>query len=296
MITFTQLAARAQDATGTNDATTLLNIKSDLNQGLRLFKDQARRYWTRTGISTNIVATQQYYQLPFSVVRVSNVKVVANGLTYPVEQVTSEDEWNKMNVIPAVTINVPTYYFIRGNNEIGLWPVPSTNVTNGLSLAVEPRMVDMTFTDITGTATFTNNSTTVTDSATSFAQYMLGYYINVTDGTDGNWYKLAVFDSTSSVEIENDFLGVTGSHTYLLGQVPDIPEDYHLSLVHYALANFFAFKRKDKDMALFHQGAFNDLAQQYQDVWASKTTGVVINPINRYRYNIFTIPPNPFSG
>lgn len=295
MLTFTQLCTRAQDATGTNDATTLTNIKSDINQGLRLFKDQARRYWTRTGISTNIVANQQFYQLPFSVVRVSNVRVVANGITYPVTQIQSEDEWNKMNVIPAVTINVPTYYFIRGNNEIGLWPTPSANVTNGLSLAAEPRMVDMSFTDITGTATFTNNSTTVTDSGTSFTQSMIGYWISLSDGTDGNWYRVATFDSTSAVELENYFTGLTGSHTYLLGQVPDIPEDYHLALVHYALANFFAFKRHDVDRATFHLNNFNLLSDQYQEVYASKTTGIVIDPIQRYRYSIFTIPPNPFT-
>lgn len=296
MLTFTQLTNRILDSTGANDTTTTTNAQQDINQGLRLFKNMARRYWTRTGIQTNIVANQQYYQLPFNCVRVSNVKVVNNGLTYPVEQVTSEDEWNKMNVIPAVTINVPTYYFIRGYNEIGLWPVPSTNVTNGLSLAIEPRLADMSFTDITGTATFTNNSTTVTDSGSSFASKMVGYWITDTDGTDGNWYKLATFTSSSVMLLENDYQGLTGSHTYLIGEVPDIPEDYHQALVHFALANFFAFKRKDKDMATFHMNNFNLLAKQYQDVYAAKTTGKVINAINRYRFNIFTIPPNPFSG
>ncbi|SRR5260221_4966477 len=296
MLTYTQLSNRALDATGAQDATTLANIQQDINQGLRLFKNAARRYWTRTGISTNIVATQQYYQLPFNCVRVSEVKVVANGLTYPVEQVTSEAEWNKMNVIPAVTINVPTYYFIRGYNEIGLWPVPSTNVTNGLSLAVEPRLVDMSLTDVTGTAIFTNNAVAITDSVTNFTQQMVGDWISATDGTDGNWYKLATFNSTSSFNLENVYQGITGSHTYLIGQVPDIPEDYHLALVHFALANFFAFKRHDVDRATFHENIFNNLAEQFQNVYASKTTGQVINPINRYRYNLFTIPPNPFSG
>lgn len=295
MLTFTQLTNRASDIVGTSDTTTVTNIKQDLNQGLRLFKNAARRYWTRQEKTTNLVSSQQYYQLPSDVVRVTEVKVVANGLVFPLEEVSSEYQWNQLNIIPAVTINVPTYYFVRGYNEIGLWPTPSFNQTSGLTVSFEPRLTDMSIEDVTGTATVTVNSVTVTDSATSFTQSMIGRYLQVTDGTDGNWYKIGSYTSTSVIGLENYYQGITGSRPYLIGQSPDIPEDYHLGLVYFAAYNFF-LKRKDNNTATMYLNMFNDLLTQYRAAYSSKSTGVVQNQMNRMKYSIFSVPPNMMTG
>ena len=64
MLTFTTAYNRAINMVGISPNTNLqdvINMKSDVNQGLRLFKNASRRYWTRKEVSANLVAGQQYY-------------------------------------------------------------------------------------------------------------------------------------------------------------------------------------------------------------------------------------------
>jgi hypothetical protein len=293
MLSFTQAVSRVTDIIGASDSSTVLNAKSDINQALRLFQNAARRYWTRTEKVADLVAGQQYYQLPGDAVRVSEIKVVANGLVYPLKQISSEYQWNGMNVIPAITINVPTYYFVRGRNEIGLWPKPSVLVTNGLSIAYEPRMAEMSVDDVTGTATVSDTSTTVT--GTGFTPQMVGRYFTVTDGTDGLWYKIASYTSATEIGLENYYQGIAGAgRPYIIGQCPEIPDDYHLALVYFAAYNYF-LKRKDMQVATTYQALFNDLLHQYKETYSAKSTGIVIDPVTKSKLNLFMLPPNQIS-
>lgn len=296
MLTFTTLTNRVTDITGVSTSSTdIPNFQMDINQGLRLFKNAARRYWTRKEVTANLVENQQYYTLPADMVRVTEVRVYSNGLQYPVEQVSSEYIWNKLNIIPAVTINIPTYFFIRGRNEIGLWPIPSSNADTGLVVSYEPRLADMSLSDVTNlTVSVTNGSTTVTNAANGFLPNMVGQWFSVTDGTDGNWYQIVTYDNAGSIELENYYQGATnssGTATCTIGQAPDIPEDYQLGLVYFAAYNFY-LKRNEENSAMLYKGMFDDLLQSYRETYAAKTTGVVQSTMDKYRYNIFTIPPN----
>lgn len=309
MITYQQLYTRAADITGislTTNLQDLTNVQMDVNQGLRLFKNAARRYWSRQEKSTPIVNNQQYYQLPSDCVRVTEVRVVSGTLNLPVSQVDSEAMWNKLNVIPAVTINMPTYYFIRGYGELGLWPVPSTNNVVSLVISYEPRLTDMSLNDVTSTAntytvinpstpvtaTVTNAATTVTLSQNIVTPNMVGQWFQVNDGTDGNWYQIGTYVSTTQFTLVNDYQGISGgSHTFIIGQAPDIPEDYHLGLVYYAAYQYY-LKRSDNGSALMYKSLFEDLLNQYREAYAAKTTGQVQNDIGDVAYNLFWVPPN----
>jgi hypothetical protein len=276
------------------DTTTVTNTNQDINQALRLFKNAARRYWTRKEVTANLVQGQQYYTFPEDVVRVTEVRVNSSGLNFPVLGVDSEAMWNRINIIPAMTINLPMYYFIRGRNEIGLWPIPSANVTAGLVISYEPRLPDMSVDDVTGTCSVTQGSVTVTSSS-AFNSNMKGMWFTVTDGSDGNWYPISAYTNSSSITLENYYQGPTeGSATFQIGAVPDIPEDYQLALVYYAAYNFF-LKRKDNDTATMYNAMFQGLLSEYRDTYAAKTTGQVQQAIDDYRYSIFTLPPNPIT-
>ena len=299
MYTFTSLKNRTADICGfspTADTQDATNVGQDLNQGLKLFKNQARRYWTRKQAAANLINNQQYYELPPDAVRVTEVYVNSNGLNYPVKQVSSEYLWNKINVIPAITINVPTYYFIRGRNEIGLWPLPSANATNALNVSYEPQlqigMADVT----TGTATVTNGSTAVSFASNIVDPTMVGRWFQVQNRFNEMWYQVATYDSTSQFELEN-FYGGYGSSglNYIIGDCPDIPEDYHLGLVYYAAAQFY-LKRKDKATSELFNDQFKDLLTQYKEAYSGKTTGMVQNQTDSYRYSIFLIPPPPITA
>jgi len=237
------------------------------------------------------------------------VRVVSGTLNLPVNQVDSEKMWNKLNVIPAVTINMPTYYFIRGYGEIGLWPVPSTNNVVSLVISYEPRLVDMSINDTTSTsntytasnpgtsvtATVSNGSTALTFSQGIATPSMVGQWLQVTDGTDGNWYQIGTYVSSTALTLVNDYQGISGSnHTFQMGQAPDIPEDYHLGLVYYAAYQYY-LKRSDNASALMYKSLFEDLLNQYKETYAAKTTGQVQDSIGDVAYNLFWIPPNPIT-
>lgn len=289
------LTANLQDVT---------NIQMDINQGLKLFKNASRRYWTRAEKSAGLVANQQYYLLPADLVRITEVKVISNGLTFPLTQIDSEAIWNKQNIIPSMTINLPLYYFIKGNGEIGLWPVPSQTTANALVVSYEPRLQDMSVDDVTSainssgntvTATVLAGSTTVTFSASIISANMVGRWFTVNDGTDGNWYQIGIFDSSASFELVGDYQGISGSsHTFVIGQAPDIPEDYHLGLVYYATYQYY-LKRSDNESAMLYKSLFEDLLNQYKEVYAAKSTGQVQNDMGNIGYNILTIPPTNLS-
>lgn len=299
MITFQQLYNRAADICGIDpaqDTQDLTNIKQDINQGLKLIKNAARRYWTRKQASANLINNQQYYELPPDCVRVTQVYVNSNGLNYPVKPIDSEYLWNKINVIPAVTINVPTYYFIRGRDEIGLWPIPSANAVNSLNVSYEPQL-ELSQDDVTGgTVTVQGGSTTITCSTNSWTPDMVGRWFQIQNRYNEAWYQIANYNNTANLELANFYAG-TGSMAldYVIGDCPDIPPDYHLGLVYYAAYNFY-LKRKDNATSELYNGLFNDLLTQYRENYASKQTGLVQSQSDQYRYSIFMIPPPPITA
>lgn len=272
------------------------NIAQDMKQGLFLLKNAARRYWTRKQISSTLVSGQQDYQLPADFVRTTEVTITANGIVYPLVEVPSEHMWNELNVIPAVTIYIPTKFFIKGNNVISIWPAPSTSNVGTITVSYEPRTPDYSLPDVTGTATVTNGSTTVVDSATNFTQQMIGQYFSVTDGTGGNWYQIGAFDSNSSIELSNFFQDISGSgRSYIIGACPDIPEDYQMALPYYAAYQFY-LKRKDQGQAASFLGLFQNLLDQYMETYSVKSTGIVQTKQAAEVYSVFGIPPFNLSG
>lgn len=298
MLTFTQAYTRAANMIGLNigiDSQDLTNLKQDINQGLRLFKNASRRYWSRKEVSTALISNQQYYTYPMDAVRVTELRANSNGLDFPILQVDSEAMFNRINIIPAMTINLPMYWWVRGRNEVGLWPIPSQNTPAGLVVSYEPRLADMSVDDVTTTTvTVTNNSASITNPSSAFLPNMVGMYFSVTDGTDGNWYQITASTSTT-LTLENYYQGITENNaTCIIGSAPDIPEDYHLGMVYYACMNYY-LKRNEMGSVGFYKGLFEDLLQQYRENYAAKSTGQVQQEIQDYRYSLFTLPPNPIT-
>ena len=299
MITYTQLYKRASNIIGidpTVDLQDLANAKQDINHALRLFKNQSRRYWTRKEVTANLVAGQQYYTFPEDMVRITEVRANTGGYNWPLVNVDSEALWNRFNVIPSNTVIVPQFYFVRGKNEVGLYPTPSQNQTAGLIISYEPRMVDMNLDDTTTTTvTVTNGSQYVTSPSSSFNTNMNGMYFTVTDGSDGNWYPIIAATPTQ-LTLENYYQGPSESGaTCQIGLVPDIPEEYHIGLAYYAAYQFY-LKRNEMQNATLYKSLYEDLLMQFKQAYANKTTGVVQKPLTDNIFNIFWLPPGIISG
>lgn len=297
LLTFNQITSRTYSMIGSpNDGgVTMAEIVQDVRIGLNLFKNGSRRYYTRNEGVATLVSGQQDYTFSQDIVRPTTVKVNSGSWIYPLVEVPSEDEWNRLNVIPAVTIYVPTKFFVKGRNVVSIWPAPATGTVGTLDTSFEPYVPDFYLSDVTGSANVTNGNATIlaAGGGTPFSQSQIGWWFTVNDGTGGYWQQVVGFNSNSSIAIENNYNGLTNSTaTFLMGAAPDVPRDYHEAFIFFAAANFYN-KRKDFGAANQFMGYFNELRNMYLSAYGSKTTGVVFTKQRGEVYNIFTMPPPP---
>lgn len=295
MLTYTQMYREVADNCGfspTTSSLALTNAQRHLNLALRKFKNASRRYWTRKEVVTNLVANQQYYTFPEDMVRITTVKATSGGLTIPVTMIDSEELWNRLNLVPAMTVGIPTQGFVRGRNELGLYPVPSQNVSNGLIVSYESRLKDMTLDDTTTiTLNVTQNSNILVAATGAFTAKMVGMWVSTTDGSDGNWYQIVGFTDATHVTIENYYQGISENGVAcIVAFVPDIPEDFHQALIDYACYRYF-LKRKDATMAANYKSLFDEAVKDYKANYAAKTTGLTQDDLTPYQYNLFGLPP-----
>lgn len=250
----------------------LVIAKRDINEGGSMFLNRLGRKFNKEYLTTNLVADQQYYQMSTTTLRVSEIRVLNGTNYYTPHLVASEEEWNKLNSI-STTGSYPTDYYIRGFNEIGLYPTPSSNVTSGLIVSHEPQHADLSQADYTtGSVTVTNGSVTVTHSATGFTQSMIGRWLQITDGSDSKWYKIAGFTSTSVITLENYFEGISGSgKTFRIGEIMKIPNAYQDAPVYYALDRFYQ-TNNDQKSAMTYQVRFDQKVKSAKETYGRSTS------------------------
>lgn len=295
MLTWTEAHQKAQAITGDDSTTALVLLKSDINQGYRRFNAAMNRYFTRRAKVTNIVDGQQYYQVSPDCIRVIKVRAsqsTTGTVKYPVRQVRSEQEWDALNTVQQEG-NWATYYFVRGSDEIGIWPIPSSDITNGLEISYEPRDKEFSQEDYTtGTVTLTNGSATVTGSSTVFTESMIGRGFKTTDGSDGYTYKVAGYASGTSITLEEPYIGLSNSGiTYKIGETFLFPEEYHDAPVDYAVARYFE-QRNQQERAMYHMARFESALKEAREKYASSSQSAIITDRNE-AINWWLIPPEP---
>lgn len=279
MLTFTQMKKKAANFCGIyDDAPDMDSIITDIHTGVKLFQNAARRYWTRREKKTNLNANQQYYQFPSDMLRVRTVRVKSGNRMVPLTEVFSEEEWDSLNVSQFAAAGHPTHFFVKGADEIGLYPTPRQTVADGLVVSYEPRMVDMAIEDVKLNANVTENGVTVVDPQGRFKPNMVNdCWLTVTNGSDGNWYKIVKFIDKNNIQIDNNYQGLTENNVpILIGQCPSFPEEYHLAPVHYAAQQFFLL-RKDLESAGMYGQLFDKAFAEYRRVYGKKTSSGVIN-------------------
>lgn len=286
MLTFSERKKQVIQLCGINyEEPIMATIIQNMNTADKMFENAARRSWTRREKIAKLKKGQQYYQIASDMLRVATVQCrIASGsdITNPLTEVQSEYEWNKLNSFPFST-SWPTHFFIRGNDEIGIYPTPSEDIVDGLMVAYEPRVRDMGIDDFKFTADVVQNSASIINPsetlAGGFQAYMTeNFWLKSTDGQDGNWYKLQKVISETEAQLDNNYLGPSGTGvSFLMGQAPPYPEEYHIAPVYYAAFQFFAM-RKDTDSAAMYRTLFEDLLEQYKTVYGSKTASGIINP------------------
>lgn len=282
MLTFTQRKQMAAKKCGIHyEENEMDYIVANINNADKLFQNATRRPWTRKEKRADVTSGKQYYQIASDMYRVAEVRCRQSNnsnVVLPLEEIRSEHDWNKMNSMPHSGM-FPTHFFIRGNDEIGIYPKPAENITKGLIVAYEPRIRDMGVDDIEFTAIVTENNTAIESTTDVFAPYMEeNWYAFRTDGKDGNYYKVQKVVDARHAILENNYLGNSATDApFKIGQVPPYPEEFHEAAVNYACFNFFAM-RKDTDSAAMYRTLFEQSMEQYKSRYGNKTVSGVITP------------------
>ncbi len=298
MLTFNQIYAEVQDQTQDYSASALTGIKRAINQGMRKFGAILNRDWRNDERTFSTVANQQYYQMPEDAIRIKALTVLVGNISYVLQEIADQDYWNTLNE-RTQTSSVPEFYYVKGSDQFGIWPVPSSSSNTG-TLTFEKNMRDMIQDDVSspGTIAVTNANNAVVGTSTAFTANMVGrvLFVDPTGASgDGSGYKIQSFTDATHVTLENNYAGVTGgSKGYLIGEVPDIPDEFHESLVDYSAARFYR-KRRDISTAKDLEAAFNDALMLCEESYSSKTASQYVRqPRQRYGYTQFkrdlTIP------
>lgn len=269
-----------KEETGLSDAASIVKFDRDLNRGGARFIAALGREYNRKSRVTNLVANTQYYQCPEDTQRISEVIATHGGHTLPLTQVADEESWRLLNM--TGTTDQPTHYFIRGFDEVGLYPTPANNVTAGLEIVFGPRSGRLRADDIDDTTTnttitVTNGSQTITSSGTPFTAAMVGRGFEVTDGTDSRWYRIAGFTSTSILTLENYYQGAGGSgKSFRIGDVMDIPDEYLETPAYWAIYRHWK-RRGATTKAEAAKKEFKDGLEKCQEEYSQMTNSQVVN-------------------
>ena len=259
MLSYSQLLAECQAQTGDDTSTTSTTLfTKGINQGLHLFRSALRREYTLERKTFSVVADQQFYQMPEDSVRIDKVIITIGGIAYPLREIADDTAWYRMNAQNTVSSEIPEYFYIRGQDEFGIYPIPASSVASAGELIYQARSHDLGIADyVTGTVTVTNGDATVTGAGVAFTAAMVGRHFRPTTlNSDALWYKIDTYTDASNLELENVYGGTTTAGlSYTIGELPNIPEEYQMNLVDYALYRYY-LRRKDKEIATMFKTDF----------------------------------------
>jgi hypothetical protein len=276
MLTFTSRRNLWGKLTGNNSSANLTDGDTLLNQFDREIVTSRPWSWrekSKTGVT---VASQQFYDLPFDCGKLISVTITSGTTVYTPKEISSTDHWNKLNQSTS-TANYAEWFYPFGD-QVGFYPTPSTA---GLTITFRylKKAKDLSVADYTtGTiTTLANAGTAITGSSTVWTAGMAGRYIQINEGSggDGVWYEIDSFTSTTALVLARAYDGIAisaGSATYIIGQVPIIPEDFQILSVYRALEIYFSSVQPEKDRALLYKGSYKEGLLRMQQEFGSKTT------------------------
>lgn len=251
--TWTTLLSGTQDYCRDSDATSIVFMGTEINKATRFIYAHLRRYIGRKTGTDATVEDQQHYDYKPDCVALSSVKVTVNSVDYDLKPIDSGQRWNELNAITVAASAIPQFFYPR-RDDFGIWPIPQEDDLV-ITEEYDYRLKDMSVADyVTGTATFTNASATVTGSGTTYTNAMEGRWIL---GGDGLWYRILTYTSGTAITLDTVYDGETeASVTTRIGESPEIPPELHELIPYRAASMYFGGYRKDPAQAVFFNNLF----------------------------------------
>lgn len=268
-LTWTDLTTKAVRLSRDVNDGTRFQLQQDMNTGYQMFNAKLGRYFSRKQQFTDVVTNQSIYQTPIDSIRIIGMTVKTadgnNSYSPPIKEIRDEYEWRLIKTVPQYSSSWISYYFVLGNDEIEVWPVPSSDIPNGIRFYYQQQTPDLSIDDIVSstlstpeTATLTNGDTLMTSTGATFTSQLVGLSVQVTGVTNLSWYDIVDVPTTSTLTLKSAFVGNSSSGlNFRIGQLPIIPGQYHDALVHYALGLFFSGKGNET-RAQYHLGSDED--------------------------------------
>lgn len=282
-----------------SDWTTLTQNASSANSllGAKLIRESIRYlatkfYFNEKSYTATSVAQQQNYTLPSDFEVMENVTVTVGGYVWSGTPTADRAMWDRLNLVPYYSDFVQ-YVFIW-NGELLLWPIPAS-ASNSITMNYKSRVVDPSQADVSsGTVSITSGATTLTHSGTSFASWMgQSGWVKIAHSTtttatngDNRWYQIASVASTSSLTLKNAYLGttVTGG-SFVIGDVPILPEDYQDIPMYRALMIYFNSIVPNPNQAQLYTKLYNDSYAELEKKYGSKDYSPVLTDTQAQVFN-----------
>lgn len=283
MLSYTGLRNKFGALVNNTNSTTLTNADGWINDGHRFFISHTDGvYLEKTGTATT-VASQQAYDLPYDFGKMNSVTFKISTTIYPLKEVASRLDWDALQFNTSVTADPSQFYFIDAG-KIYLWPTPSS-ASNTINYYYQKSVKDLNTADITSSTitTLANGSLAITVSGGLTAQ-MVGFwirptYVTTANGGDGNWYEFESITSASVAVLTKNYGGVSiaaGTAASTIAQMPVIPEEFHPSLVDYAVSEYWEMNG-ETSRALVYRAKWNEALEKARVETANKTSNMVLD-------------------
>jgi hypothetical protein len=234
-----------------------------------------------TGVTT---AGSRVVQLPPNCEKVRGVMVTSGSTKYTPALVVNQNDWQRL-ITTSYSSDIPTHVRVVGDTlEFNPIFITSSLV---VTFDFKKKVVDISTADYTtGTISITSGTTVVTGSGTTFTAAMVGRYLKTTDGL---WYEIATFTSTTVIGLTKAYAGSTISGaTYAIGQMSVFPDGFENIPIYDTLSMYYETQKVDNVRAASQKARADEMMKIMKQEWSggmvSSSLDVEINVSNPNLY------------
>lgn len=278
----------------------LFPVPTSSNDPIQINYKRRIRDLSATDYTTGTISATQWKSGGL-VTTANSSTIKATTLSYtPILAVNDTVVLTGPNTNPPSPFTANTTYFVKsvGANTQSISNPGNIDYTIILSATMGGAAI--TPTQSSGTApmqggpilSYNQSGKTITGSGTSFTQNMIGRWLNVPETTsdatsgDNNWYEIQSVTDATHLVLFNDYQGTTiAGSSYLVGEVPILPEDYQDLALYRALWIYYTSIVPDANQAKGYQNLYESGKEVLDFEFGAKSTNPVLTPNNAPVFN-----------